>query len=145
MSKIDIETVYCSMASAGIPQKEIEAVMDDLKKQLEDLAADKQKKEKVEKYKYIIYRDDVPQGTTTDELPMVIVEAEESVMPNDVISEIKRVALAANNDVKKLKKSPVKSVFDAIERVPPKNFKEAKIRVIAKTLVQALPTDNKLS
>jgi hypothetical protein len=44
--------------------------------------------------------------------------------------------------VKKLKKDPIKSIFDAVERVPAKFFKDRKLRVITKEMPQILETDN---
>lgn len=143
-SKIDIDAVELSMRAVGVADPEVQRVIADLKAQLEQLAAEKEKKPKVEKYKYIIARKDVPPGTAIDETPMVVVEATEEVKPTDVVEQIKIAANVANEDVKKLKKDPLKNIFDAVERIPAKYLKEKDIRVVSKTVTQVLLTDNTL-
>jgi hypothetical protein len=143
-NKVEIDSVEHYMSKVGIGQKEAQEVINELKKELELLAAQKANEPKPKKYKYIIANTDVPAGTSIEETPMVVVEAEEEVNPHEVVNEIINASLQANNDVKKLKKDPVKSVFDGIERVQSKFFKERKIRVITKEICQVLKTDNKL-
>ena len=143
-SKIDIDAVELSMRAVGVADPEVQRVIADLKAQLEQLAAEKQSKPKVEKYKYIIARSDVPPGTALNEIPMVVVEATDEVKPTDVVEQIKIAANVANEDVKKLKKDPLKNVFDTVERIPAKYLKEKNIRVISKTVTQVLETDNTL-
>jgi hypothetical protein len=74
----------------------------------------------------------------------MVVEASDEVPWSSVVDEIIAGAKEANNEVKKLKKDPIKSVFDAIERVPAKFLKSRKIRVISKEVTQILETDNNL-
>lgn len=144
MAKVDIDSVETQMASVGINQKERELVIAKLKQEIEQLKADKQNQPKVQKYKYIVANTKVPVGTPVTEIPMVVVEAEDEVSPDDIIDEIKKSGKQANENVKRFKKDPLKSVFDIIERCPAKYFKERKIRIIAKTLCQVLKTDNEL-
>jgi hypothetical protein len=144
MAKVDLDSVEHKMGEAGVNQQEIQRVIAALKKEIEDAAALKQAQPKVVKYKYIVANTDVPAGTAIDEYPMVVVEATEDMPPNNVVDEIKNAALYANNDCNKLKKDPIRSVFDAVERLPSKYLKEKGIRVISKTATQLLSTDNKL-
>jgi len=143
MSKIDIDSVEHTMLSIGIAQVEVQKVIDDLKKQLEELAALKEKKEKIEKIKYVLVNTSNFTGDVSN-LPATMVEAADDVAWHSVVDEIIAAGKEANNDVKKLHRDPVKSVFDAVERVPAKFFKARKIRIISKDVTQILQTDNVL-
>lgn len=144
MGKVDIDSVEHTMRQAGVADKEVQQVIADLKAELEALKADKQKEPKTVSYNYIIANTDVPAGTPIDEYPMVVVKAQEEVPPDEIVDEIKHVIATANNDCKKLKKDPIKNIFDGIERVPQKFFKVHKISVVSKTTTQLLKTNNKL-
>lgn len=143
MTKKDLDTIEHSMSQADIDQQEIARVIADLKAQIEEAAALREQKEKPLKIKYIIANTTDFNGDPT-ELPAMVVEAEDEVVWNTVVDIIKEVAAKANNEVRKLKNDPIESVFDAIERVPAKFFKERKMRVISKEMLQILETDNKL-
>lgn len=145
MAKVDLDSVEHNMSQAGIGQKEIERVISDLKKEIEEAAALRAAQPKVEKHKYIIANTDVPAGTPVTEYPMVVVEAEDTVQPTSLIDEIKNAIATANLDCKKLVKTPVTSIFDGIERVPAKFFKAHQIKTVAKHTTQVVETDNKLS
>lgn len=141
--KIDIDSVEHTMLNAGIDQTEVNKVIDDLKQQLEELKAQKQNVPKVEKIKYVVANTTNFNGDVKN-LPVSMVEAEDSVRWCDVVDEIISAAKQANNEVKKLKKDPIKNVFDAMERVPAKFFKSRKIRIISKEQPQVIETDNQI-
>ena len=144
MAKVDLENVELGMQSAGIGQKEIQAVIAKLQKDIDDASALKQAQPRTEKFKYIIANTDVPAGTPIEEYPMVVVEAEDSVMHTQLVDEIRSAIATANLDCKKLVKTPVTSLFDGIERVPAKFFKAHLIKVVSKHTTQVVKTDNKL-
>lgn len=144
MKKVDLDSVEHSMLSAGIDQKEVKQVIEDLKQQLEDEKALKDQQPRTKKIKYVVANTTDFKGDPT-ELPVTVVEAEESVQWDEIVPAIIDVAKYANNDCNKLKKDPVKSVFDAVERIPAKYFKEKKIKILSKEVVQVLETDNKLN
>lgn len=144
MAKVDIDSVEHRMSEAGIQQKEIQLVIEKLKQEIEDAKAAKQAQPKIVKNKYVVVRTDLPAGTKITETPMMVVEASDDVSWDSVVDEIKNAANVANNDVKKLKNDPIKSIFDAIERVPAKYFKDRQLRVITKEMPQVLETDNKI-
>lgn len=135
--KIDIESVEFSMQSMGVEQTKINEVIKDLQAQIEQEKAEKEKLQKPKKVKYIIAAQ-CPTGTRVTEYPMVVVEAEESVSPNEIISLIKNSAMKANLDVKKLKKRPIKKLFDAFESCPARFLKENKVSVITKEPTQVI-------
>lgn len=143
MKKVDLDSVEHSMLSVGIDQQEVKQVIEDLRKQLEEEAALKEQQPRIRKVKYVIANTVNFDGDVTN-LPVTVVESEEEVPWTAIVDNIVDVAKFANNDCNKLKKDPVKSVFDAIERVPTKYFKEKKIKVISKEVVQILETNNKL-
>jgi ATP-dependent RNA circularization protein (DNA/RNA ligase family) len=139
----DLETVEFSMLQAGIDQEEIKRVIDDLKAQIEEAKALREQTPKAEKIKYVVANTSNFNGDIKN-LPVMVVEASDEVVWNTIIDEIANAAKEANNDVKKLAKDPIKSIFDAIERVPSKYLKSRNIRVITKELPQVLETDNQL-
>jgi hypothetical protein len=143
MNKKDLETVEHSMLQAGIDQTEVQRVISDLKQQIEDEKALKEQQPKVDKIKYVV-ANTTNFGGDVKNLPVTVVEATDEVPWHSVVDEIKNAAAEANNEVKKFKKDPIKSVFDAIERVPAKHFKSRKIRIISKEVTQILETDNQL-
>jgi tartrate dehydratase alpha subunit/fumarate hydratase class I-like protein len=133
------------MGEAGIQQKEIQAVLAKLKQEIEDAKAAKQAQPKIIKNKYIVARTDLPAGTKLTETPMMVVEAPDDVAWNSVIDEIKNAANVGNNDCKKLKKDPLKSIFDTLDRCPAKYLKQFQIRVVTKEMPQVLETDNSIA
>ena len=143
MKKVNIESVEHTMLSVGIDQREIDQVIEDLMQQIDEEKALKEQQPKVEKVKYVIANTFNFKGNPT-ELPVTVVEAESSVPWDQIVPVIIDVAKYANNDNNRLKKDPVKSVFDALERVPSRYFKDKKIRVVSKEICQILETDNKL-
>ena len=145
MAKVDLENVEYRMQEAGVKDNQASQVMALLKAELEEEAALRAAQPRVKKHKYIIANTDVPAGTTVTEYPMVVIEADESVQPNEVIDGIKNSIATANLDCKKLQKTPATSVFDGVERVPAKFFKTNSIRVVSKHTTQIVETDNKLS
>lgn len=144
MAKVDLDSVEHQMLNAGIGQKEAQEVINSLKKELEDLKAMRDAEPKVEKIKYVVANTKGWTSGNIEDVPMTVVETHDEVRWCDVIDEIKAAGLEANNEVKKLKRDPLKNVFDVIERCPAKFFKSRKIRIVSKEVTQVLITDNKL-
>lgn len=140
--KIDLDSVEFTMANVGISEEDRQKVIADLQSQLEALQEEKQPRTK--KTKYIIARTDIPEDTAIDETPMTVIEVEEDVPHTSIIDTVKAVCAFANNDHKRFKKDPIKNIFDGVERVPAKYFKEKKIRVLSRGVTHVLTTDNTL-
>jgi len=143
MAKCDLDQVEFSMKAVNIPEVDIQKVIADLKAAMEQDKADKEKKEKVSRTKYIIAN---PNGATSlGETPMVVIDAvDDDVTHTQVIEAISTAAAQANNEVKKLKMIPLDSVFDAVQGCPAKYLKQNGIRAISKEITMVLETDNKL-
>jgi hypothetical protein len=140
--KVDIDSVEHRMAEAQIDNKEIQAVLAALKQEISDAKAAKEAQPKIIKNKYVIARTNLPAGTKLTETPMQVVEAPDDVAWNAIIDEIKNAANTANNDCKKLKNDPLKSIFDTLDRCPSKYLKQYNIRLVSKEMPQVLETDN---
>jgi len=135
--KIDIEDVKFSMQEKGIDQKKIQEVIKNLEEQIEQEKLEKERNPRPKKIKYIVAAQ-CPAGTRVTEYPMVVVEAEESVSPDDILTLIKSSAMKANNEVKKLRKKPIVKLFEAFECCPKRFLTENKVSVVTKEPTQII-------
>jgi len=147
MAKVNIENVELALSENQVDPAKIKQILADLQKAIEDEKALRKQTQtsKEVKIKYVVANSDIPEDTPITETPVFVVEALDSVPHHSVVDAMIAGAKEANVKCRKLKKNPIKTVFEIAESCPPKFLKEKGIRVITKEMPQVLLTDNKIT
>lgn len=142
-NKVDLEQIEFSMSEAGVKQEQIDIVIGNLKKAIEqeNLEKEEKKKKRTKKVKYVLVNSKMPENTPITEYPMLVVEAEEDVPHTEVVGRICRGIKQVNANVAKFSKNPLSKVFEATE-CPQKHMTQHQVKVVTKDIVMVLETDN---
>lgn len=140
--KIDIDTVQHILSANSVDASTIKQVMKDIENEVKLEQADKEQKQKVEKYKAVIVLENLP--SNAQDLTPLVVECIEEVQHDTILQRISAAAKEANSTAKKFKKKPLKSIYETIQLCPPKFLKNQGIKKITKEIPIVIPTDNTL-
>jgi hypothetical protein len=140
MSKIDIEEVEQVLLQRQVP--ETTAIINDLQKILEELAAEKEKeKEDKPKFEYVVVIND-PNGLLNrpqaeNELTAYVVQQEENEDAGLILSKLED-ATKEHNLASKKKKQRLYNLKDIFGGLKPKYLKERKVKIKTKEPVRVL-------
>ena len=141
--KTDLEQVRFTMETCGADPVLVNKVIADLETAIEQENADKEaeKAVKVSKTHYIIANTSNATGKVTD-TPAMLIKANEDIAWSSVVDAIKLAGNDANQNEKKFKKRPMKTVFEIIGACPAKVLKRYGVAKVHKEVVMVLETYN---
>lgn len=144
-NKVDIEQVEHTANLVGIDQTKTQKLIKDLRQAIEEENADKDKQPREKKQFIVIANVDEKTTDFVEELqntPISVIEYPEDGDHNEVINKIYAAIYDFNANNKKGQKNPVKKVFEGLEVLPMKHFKEVGVGRKTKEPVIIVTTDN---
>lgn len=139
---IDLGTVQEILREQKVDSTVISVVVKELQKVAAEEAADKGPSGPKQKYQYSI----IVNSPTNDlnNLQGWVVKMPEDQKPSDLLVKIQTAAAKQNNNTKKGRKSPIKSVAEAFQYLKRKFSKEENFAPLTKSSVQVIVSDGTL-
>lgn len=141
MSKVSIEDVEQILQQSKLDQSVVLKVLSDLEKLAEENKNEKSPAQK-NKFQHGIVISDPENKLAGIELTGWVVKMEDSKDMTQAVSKISAAAKDFNNNSRKGKKNPIKTIGEACQHVAAKFFKSQEIKVVTKEPVMVLVTDN---
>ena len=141
--KIDLEVVKFVLDQNIEEQRTVANIMEDLRRQLEQEEAEKEKKERVKKQFVVLVSD--PEKDLEGKIKTGwVLQIPEGDDPSTVEARLIDAALEFNTSSKG-RKMPVSSIGDACEALPPRITKDHQVWIKTKEPIYLLRTDNKIT